>query len=29
MIYVAAMAFLMSNFDDFDRDQISCKFAQR
>ena len=29
MIYVADMAILMSNFDDFDNDQISSKFAQR
>ena len=29
MIYVADMAILMSNFDNFDNDQISWKFAQR
>ena len=29
MIYVADMAILMSNFDNFDNDQISCKLAQR
>ena len=29
MIYVAAMAILMSNFDNFDNDQISWKFAQK
>ena len=29
MIHVADMAILMTNFDDFDSDQISSKFAQR
>ena len=29
MIYVADMAILMSNFDNFDHDQISWKLAQR
>jgi len=29
MIYVADMAILMSNFDNFDQDQISRKLAQR
>ena len=30
MIFLAAVAFLMSNFDDFDNDQItSWKLAQR
>ena len=29
MIYVADMAISMSNFDNFDNDQISCKLAQR
>ena len=29
MIYVADMAILMSNFDNFDNDQISWKLAQR
>ena len=29
MIYVADMAILMSNFDNFDHDQISLKLAQR
>ena len=29
MIYVADMAILMSNFDNFDHDQISLKFAKK
>ena len=29
MIYLADMAFWMSNFDDFDHGQISWKLAQR
>ena len=29
MIYVADLAILLSNFDDFDHDQISSKLAQR
>ena len=29
MIYVTDMAILMSNFDNFDHDQLSWKLAQR